>query len=221
MGRNRRPLLTNFFSIWTGDVTKAQAMTAAIEDWRDPDDDVRQNGAEAAYYAPLNYAPRNGSLGVADFSLIRGLSSDNFQLHTVVGAGQAALRDGLDAHITSAGGGALVNPNFASEMVLRSIPGLTKDQIETILARRAERLFDDINDLQSRIGLSASSPALKYLTLSRSPSAISAVARVTDRSVMRSERRVMNTYSGFDFLTGRFELKSALGHVQRGGPLNR
>jgi type II secretory pathway component PulK len=134
--------------LWTGDVTKAQQITAAIEDWRDSDNEVRANGAEAAYYAPLNYAPRNGSLGIADAPLVRGLASDDFEWKASRENGTAVLRESLDQYITSAGAGSAINPNFAPELLLHAVPGLHDSQVSTVLSARVERPFEDMNDLQ-------------------------------------------------------------------------
>jgi type II secretory pathway component PulK len=207
-------VLTNFFASWSGDFTNAQLITAAIEDWRDPDNDVRANGAEAPYYAPLNYAPRNGVLGQADAPLIRGLSINDFQLKPSQQNGAAVLRSSLDVYVTAAGSGGQINPNFAPELVLRSVPGLNESQTETILLRRADRLFDDPNDFQSRTGL-INSPALRYFTLFRNTPAISAIAALKSGGITRSERRVTYNFMGFNMSTGILESKFALGRVQR------
>lgn len=51
------------------------ALTDAFLDWRDPDNEVRPHGAEAAYYAPLGRKPRNGPLRSLDEMLeIRGMT---------------------------------------------------------------------------------------------------------------------------------------------------
>ncbi|HEY2383230.1 MAG TPA: type II secretion system protein GspK [Terriglobia bacterium] len=211
-------VLTNFFALWTGDFTNGQAISAAIEDWRDADNDVRANGAEAPYYAPLNYVPRNGGLGLADAPLIRGISSADFQLKASQQNGTASLRPGLDAYITSAGAGSLINANFAPDLVLRSIPGLSESQVEAILAARADRIFDDATDLQARLGISSTAPFLKYLTLSRSAPAVLTVSSLKAGSPLsRSERRITYSFSGYNIATGLPESRTAVGRVQRNG----
>jgi hypothetical protein len=211
-------VLTNFFSIWTGDFMQAQFITAAIEDWRDPDNDVRTNGAEASYYLPLNYVPRNNPLGLADAPLIRGMGLDDFQLKSSRRSdGVTVLRDGLDSYVTLAGAGRLINPNFASEAVLLSVPGLSQSQVETILSSRMSRLFGDASDFQARTGLLPDSEPMKYLTLIRSAPAVSSIARLKSGAVSRSERRVNYSFSRYNLFTGQFEGKSAVGRIQRGG----
>jgi hypothetical protein len=209
-------VLINFFTLWTGDVTKAQQITAAIEDWRDSDNDVRTNGAEAAAYAPLNYAPRNGQLGIADAPLVRGLGLDDFQWKASRENGAAVLRESLDQYITSAGAGSTINPNFAPELLLRAVPGLSDSQVSTILSTRVERPFEDMNDLRSRIGLSPDSAVLRYLAVARNAPTVSSIARLKSAGVRRSERHVMFTFSALNLFNGLMETKSSLGRVQRG-----
>jgi general secretion pathway protein K len=207
-------ILTNFFTIWTGSFTTAQMITDGIQDWRDRDDDVRPNGAEAAYYAPLNYAPRNSFLGIADAPLIRGLSIADFQLKLTPDPERPALRNSLDSYLSSAGG-AGINVNFSPELILRSVPGLNDSQVSAILARRTERPFEDAADLQASVGLPPSSPAWRYVTVNRSANAITSIAHLNSGGPARSERRVTFSYSGYNILTGNFEPKTAIGRIQR------
>jgi general secretion pathway protein K len=214
---NRTPpeVLTNFFTLWTGDFTKAQLITAAIEDWRDSDNDVRPNGAEAAAYTGLGYTPRNGSLGIADAPLIRGLRTVDFQVQASQENGTVGIRQSLDSFLTSAGAGA-INANFAPELILRSVPGLNESQVEAILSGRSERPFDDANDLQTRIGLAPNAPAWQYLSLARGPDAVSSIARLKSSGITRLERRVTYSFNVVNIFTGIPESRYALGRVQRG-----
>jgi general secretion pathway protein K len=207
-------LLSNFFTLWTGDFAKAQVITDAIQDWRDPDNEPHPNGGEAAYYAPIGYGPRNGILGLADGPLIRGLDFDDFRLKPSQ-KNAAALREGLDAYITSAGRASWINPNFASELVLRSVPGLNEGEVAAILSLRADRPFEDDNDFRSRLGISSNSQALLYLNLSRGAAAVSSISRLRRGDLTRSERRVMYSFSAFNPATGIFEANAALGRLQR------
>ena len=51
------------------------ALVDAVLDWRDPDEDVRANGAERAYYAPLGRQPRNGPFRSLDELMeVRGMT---------------------------------------------------------------------------------------------------------------------------------------------------
>ena len=209
-------ILTNFFTLWSGDATKAQLITASIEDWRDSDNDARPNGAEAPYYAPLNYTPRNGRLGIADLPLIRGLLPDDFGWKVSPENGTTALRDSVDNYVTSAGGGSTINVNFAPELILRSVPGLAESQVSTIVSRRVDLPFEDINDLRARIGLPSDSPGWQYLTVARNAPSVSSIGRLKSGvKSMWSERRVMYAFNVLNAFSGVIESKSALGRLQR------
>lgn len=53
---------------------RVDELADALLDWIDPDDDPRPYGAEAADYARLGYAPRNGALRtVSELALVRGM----------------------------------------------------------------------------------------------------------------------------------------------------
>jgi general secretion pathway protein K len=51
--------LQRLFAAAGADTSRAQALAAAVEDWRDADDEARPGGAEAPDYAPFGIAPRN------------------------------------------------------------------------------------------------------------------------------------------------------------------
>jgi general secretion pathway protein K len=207
--------LINFFSLWTGDFTKAQLIAAAIEDWRDTDNDVRPNGAETSAYSMLGYGPRNGGIGLGDAPLIRGLTSADFQPGIQQQRSIPKLRPGLDEFVTTIGPSNTINPNFAPDLVLKSVPGLSESQVETILLQRRDHLYDSADDFQSRIGLSSNSTALRYLNFGRLLPAILSVAKMSTVDITRSERRVMSPISVFNPSLGMFESKSVLGRVQR------
>lgn len=204
-------VMRNFFALWTGDRPRAELMTAAIEDWRDADSDVRPNGAEAVSYAPLGFSPRNGQIGIADLPLIRGLDMTDFTLSAISNATQTTIRPSIDSYFTAAGTGAAINANFAPELILRAIPGIDDSFAAAIVAARRERLFENANDLQARSGLGPDSPAWPYLTFSRIAPATRTVARVNSNGLMRSERRVAYAFTVTNFLTGGLDTASAIG----------
>jgi hypothetical protein len=207
-------ILANFFSLWTGDVVQAENITAAIEDWRDVDNDVRPNGAEVAFYAPFNIAPRNTVLGIADAPLIRGIRPDDFQLKFLQSTREERLRESLEAYVASGNVGP-INPNFAPELVLRSVPGLTEANVSSILAVRNERVFTSPDDFLSGIGLRADSPAWRYLTFERSAPATTTIAKLKSSGITRSVRRVTYSFGTMNPLTGNYETNYAIGRVER------
>lgn len=74
-----------------------EAQTEAFLDWRDDDDEVRPNGAEAPYYAPLRRIPRNGALrSVEEMALIRGITPDMVDRLRGTATAYRDLREGFD-----------------------------------------------------------------------------------------------------------------------------
>ena len=68
-------LLSLFFEYHGMTPEDAAVVTDSLQDWRDPDDLLRVNGAEKAVYEslPQPYIPRNGTIGeAAEFFLIHG-----------------------------------------------------------------------------------------------------------------------------------------------------
>jgi len=207
--------LTNFFTLWTGDRVQAELITAAIGDWRDADSEVRPDGAEKPAYTGFRFAPRNSALGIADATFVRGLTPGDFVMGYLPNGNQSGLREGLSAFVTTMGGGGAINPNFAPDLVLRSVPGLTETQVERIRQQRKERFFADNNDLQARIGLLPDSPVWRYLTVNRTGPSIRTIARLKSSELTRSERRVGYSFLGFDAATGTYETKSTIGKIER------
>jgi type II secretory pathway component PulK len=101
----------------------------SIQDWRDPNEEYRLNGAESEYYLglPVPYRSKN-----ADFD-------DVDELVQVRGVTPALLRGqagtaGLAEYLTVIGSGT-VNVNTATRPVLRAL-GLADAEVELLLARR-------------------------------------------------------------------------------------
>jgi hypothetical protein len=143
------------------------------------------------------------------------LSLDDFQWKASRENGAPLLRESLDQYITSAGAGSTINPNFAPELLLRAVPRLNDSQVSAILSARVERPFEDMNDLQSRIGLSPDSSVLRYLAVARNSQAVSSIARLKSAGVRRSERHVMFSFSALNLFNGLTEAKWSLGRLQR------
>jgi hypothetical protein len=209
-------LLQNFFTLWTGDAAKARIITESIADWSDPDDDPRPNGAETSFYAGLNVAPRNAPLGAADLPFVRGLSLIDFQPGlATAGSDDIQVRLGIHTYLTEAAGGGPINVNFAPELILRAIPGLSRSQAALLAAARRSGPFEDMNALQAQIGLNSESPAWRFITLSRTAPAVLTVARMNSTRTVRSERRVMYAFTAMNLVSGRLEPNLALGRIEK------
>jgi general secretion pathway protein K len=72
--------LQRLFAAAGADTSRAQALAAAVEDWRDADDEARPGGAEAPDYAPFGIAPRNGAFRtVEELMQVRGMDADLYR----------------------------------------------------------------------------------------------------------------------------------------------
>ena len=104
-------VLASFFEIAADlDEDEAREIAASIEDWRDEDDDFRQDGAEGEdYYEKLDmpYPCKNADFGVPEeLLMVKGLTHEIF--------------DSVQDRITVYGAGA-VNINTADALVLQAL----------------------------------------------------------------------------------------------------
>jgi general secretion pathway protein K len=108
---------------------QAAALSAAIQDWRDPDDLALPNGAEFNEYkaAGLAYAPRNAPFQtVGEVQQVLGMNYDLFEK--------------IEQAITIYGGGAQPNPAYAPIEALLALPGMTPDLAQQLIAARQQTL---------------------------------------------------------------------------------
>jgi general secretion pathway protein K len=127
-------LLRNFFSTVGGaDPDVAAQITDAIQDWRDPDDLKRPNGAEEADYraAGLTYKPAN-----APFETVTELA----RVMGVTPAIYARVADSLTVFSGQPG----INPLTASRNVLLALPAATPPVVDMYLQVRSEALKSNL-----------------------------------------------------------------------------
>jgi general secretion pathway protein K len=118
------------------DPDKIAALLDAWQDWSDPDDLKRTNGAEKDYYETLStpYEPRNALIEtVEELLLIKGFA-------------EAFKGIEIDTAFTVYGRNTGVNPNLATREALMLLPGLNEDLVNTILTRRQEKEFKSFSD---------------------------------------------------------------------------
>lgn len=107
------------------DLTQAQALSDAIQDWRDADDIPRPYGAEAAQYAQagLDYGPTNRPFQtVSEVQQVLGMNYDIYRR--------------IEPAVTVYSGSSQPNPAYAPIEALRAIPGMTEALAEQIIAIR-------------------------------------------------------------------------------------
>jgi general secretion pathway protein K len=109
---------------------EAEGVRDAILDWKDADDDPRPRGAEFPDYArlPEPLRPRNGNLrGVGELRYVMGVAPEYYDRF-------------LSRVFTAHGNFPQVNAKYAPEIVLSSLPGVSKEAVAEILAKRAADL---------------------------------------------------------------------------------
>jgi general secretion pathway protein K len=118
-----------FVNLGGTDPDLAAHIADAIQDWRDPDDLTRPNGAEQADYqaAGLKYKPAN-----APFETVTELA----RVMGVTPAIYARVADSLTVHSRQPG----VNPATASRNVLLALPNATPDAVDAFLQQRSDAI---------------------------------------------------------------------------------
>jgi type II secretory pathway component PulK len=138
------------------DASEIPGVIASIQDWIDPDDEVREGGAESAYYQglPHPYNAKNAPLDdIAELLLIKGVTPDMFYGAAATNHSQAYLganspaannsslrpnapivASGLKDIFTTASSGKL-NINFATRDELMMLPLVDASIADQILER--------------------------------------------------------------------------------------
>ena len=134
-------VLRNFFEIAGGATSQeAEDIAASVMDWRDEDDDSRDNGAEDGYYSMRRpgYPCKNADFEIPEeLLLVKGVTKEIF--------------DAVQGRITVYTEGA-VNINTADEVVLQSL-GMDKELVEKIIRFRQEgdeegsKVFQDVEEI--------------------------------------------------------------------------
>jgi competence ComEA-like helix-hairpin-helix protein len=160
-------------------------ITAAIIDWRSPENsDPTPGGARADYYLSLRppYLPRNGPLQtVRELLMVRGVTPQLLQGRDVhqngliealdEGGSESVLDDALDTgwaglltvnssvNDLNAAGYDRVNIQTADEAALSGVNGITADIAKGIIAWRGQSRFGSIADLLDVVAAQNNNPA--------------------------------------------------------------
>lgn len=118
-------LLAALFEFAGLEKAEAESLAAAVVDWRDPDDLLTLNGAEADQYKSegRKYKPRN-----APFETVS-------ELQQVLGMSFELYRE-LEPLLTIYSGRAQPNPAFASPEVLQLLPGMNPALVQLFVQQR-------------------------------------------------------------------------------------
>ena len=117
---NNADLLTNLFVTRGVPLDKAEALSDAVQDWIDPDDTTRPNGAEIAQYkaAGLSYGPKNAPFDtVSELQQVLGMTYD--------------LYEKIEPGITIYSGRSNPSASFANPVALQALyPDASPEQIQ-------------------------------------------------------------------------------------------
>lgn len=121
-------LLRGLFEHVAGaDGATAAKLADAVQDWRDPDDTRRPNGAEAADYLAAGLLQKPSNMGfetVMEVARVMGVTPAIF----------ARIAPSLTVHSRQPG----INAQTASRDVLLALPGATPEAVDAYLAQRAD-----------------------------------------------------------------------------------
>ncbi|MBM4331554.1 MAG: hypothetical protein FJ117_10090 [Deltaproteobacteria bacterium] len=131
----------------------------SIQDWRDPDDFYRLNGAENDYYRSLKepYDCKNGNLdSIEELLLVRGVTPELFYgkkgAKEKKGEGQEEwFPFGLKDIFSVYAPGEQVDINSAALPVLRFVLGIPGEVARRIIQAREEKGFENHRDLLQRV----------------------------------------------------------------------
>ena len=148
---NRAPahLIYNLLITVGLDPMEADIITDSIEDWRDPDDFYRANGAESDYYLglPEPYVAKNGPFDVPEeLLLVQGVTPEIYYgKKGLAPSGERVEYYGLGKYLTVFTSVVRININSAPVPVLAAIPGLNYEAALMIDGLREMSPLRDIN----------------------------------------------------------------------------
>jgi len=128
----------------------------SIQDWRDPGELHRINGAKNEYYQSLKepYNCKNGKLDtIEELLLVRGVTRELFYGKEVRKGegGEKVEKTGLKDIFSIYSAGDQVDINSAPSPVLRFVLGVPIEVAQNIVKGRQEKNFENVQDLLQRV----------------------------------------------------------------------
>jgi len=177
INRADTPLLTQVLTTMGVDAGSISTVADSIQDWIDPDDNMRPAGAESDYYqglSPSYYAKDAPMDDIEELQLVKGVTPLMFKggsaadpnspfQHHKLGFGNAPGQEdypfGLRDVFTPFSNGK-INVNTADANVLQCLPGMDVNSVQNILTLResaggmndASGVIRDLGQLQSAVG---------------------------------------------------------------------
>jgi general secretion pathway protein K len=174
---------------------EADIITDSISDWIDPDDMIREFGAEADYYLSLEtpYQVKNGFFDIPEeLLLVQGITPEIYYgRKSSTESGDLIELYGLQNYVTTFSTVNRININSAPVPVLASIPGLDYSTALMIEQARQESPLMDVGQVGQMIpGLSGE--VMGFLAVLRSNIyTIDSVGQVRDSKVVSRIRSVI------------------------------
>lgn len=148
-------LLYNLFIMVGLEEWHADMLADSIEDWRDPDDLHRLNGAESDYYQALDipYFAKNGLFDVPEeLLLVKGVTPDIYYGRKgMTPGGEPVEYYALQKYLTTFTTMNRINVNSAPSPVLAAIPGLDFDTAAEIQRMRQEAPIMNVSEIMEKI----------------------------------------------------------------------
>lgn len=142
-------ILARLLRIVGANPTRAEALAAAVVEWRTPGP---RPGASGARGRPFGFVEELLQVPGVDRELLYGRPRRNRD-------GRTVFQRGLTDFLTVYSGAGRVNVNYAPAEVLAALPGMDRERARSLVAARSRRLLE-ASDLSSR----APAEALPFLT---------------------------------------------------------
>jgi general secretion pathway protein K len=189
-------ILSSMFESLGIETVLRNELVDSILDWRDVDDVPRLYGAEIDNYGQVIIGPRRlpGNTGfgtIEELLLVKHMTPQIFYGRVETDSeGQSYHRiPGLRELVTLHSGSSQVDVNHASPDVMAALPHMNRDLVTRIIAERSEKLFENTQDLVTRIPELLNSGAAENMsTDSGVPTSIVSTASVQPSGAMRTVR---------------------------------
>ena len=162
-----RKQLARLFEARGMEARQAAELAIAIDHWRAPagsdDPDFKQLDD---YYRAAGYHPSHENFTSVEEALrVRGMTRDIF-FGTAEYSKENGIRYefGVGQDLTIFSHAASVNVNYASEEVLMSAPGITRELAEAIIQERRNYPYQSLDELNKRLGVSVPDEAIPFLS---------------------------------------------------------
>jgi len=145
----------------------------SILDWRDTDTLHRVNGAEDDYYLSLSppYECKDADFdSIEELRQVKGITSEIFEsLKEIVTVYVDTDSEGSPNNDKKQFDFNKININAASPQVLKSLPGMTDEMLQEIIAHREKEDFNSLTELVPLLDPEIYSGITEYLSVEMSP----------------------------------------------------